>query len=39
VDTCLLVDVAEADPRFQGILTRNEADFHQVFPTLKVLAP
>ncbi|MGA2541531.1 MAG: type II toxin-antitoxin system VapC family toxin [Verrucomicrobiota bacterium] len=25
--------------RFQGILTRNEADFRQVFPTLKVLVP
>ncbi len=25
--------------RFQGILTRNEADFRQVFPTLKLLVP
>jgi predicted nucleic acid-binding protein len=25
--------------RFQGILTRNEADFHQVFPMLRVLVP
>ena len=25
--------------RFQGILTRNEADFRQVFPTLRVLVP
>jgi predicted nucleic acid-binding protein len=25
--------------RFQGILTRNEADFRQVFPSLKVLTP
>ena len=25
--------------RFQGILTRNEADFRQVFPTLKVIVP
>ena len=25
--------------RFDGILTRNEADFRQLFPTLKVLTP
>jgi len=25
--------------RFQGLLTRNEADFRQVFPSLKILAP
>jgi hypothetical protein len=25
--------------RFQGILTRNETDFRQVFPALKILAP
>jgi predicted nucleic acid-binding protein len=25
--------------RFQGLLTRNEADFRQVFPTLKILTP
>jgi predicted nucleic acid-binding protein len=25
--------------RFQGILTRNESDFRQVFPSLKVIAP
>jgi predicted nucleic acid-binding protein len=25
--------------RFQGILTRNEADFRQVFPALKILTP
>lgn len=25
--------------RFQGILTRNEADFRQVFPAMKVLTP
>lgn len=25
--------------RFQGILTRNGADFRQVFPELKVIAP
>jgi predicted nucleic acid-binding protein len=25
--------------RFDGLLTRNEADFRQVFPTLKVLTP
>ena len=25
--------------RFQGILTRNETDFRQVFPSLKVITP
>ena len=25
--------------RFDGILTRNEADFRPVFPTLKIVAP
>jgi predicted nucleic acid-binding protein len=25
--------------RFQGLLTRNEADFRQVFPALKILTP
>jgi len=25
--------------RFQGILTRNESDFRQVFPALKILTP
>lgn len=25
--------------RFDGILTRNEADFRQLFPTLKVMTP
>ena len=59
VDTCLLIDVAEADPtfgaasarlladiligafamRFDGILTRNQADFRRAFPTLPITAP
>ena len=25
--------------RFQGILTRNDADFRQLFPTLNLLTP
>jgi len=31
-DTCLLI-------AFQGLLTRNEADFRNVYPALKILTP
>jgi hypothetical protein len=36
VDTCLLIDIAEADPAF-GVA--SEADFKTVFQSLTITAP
>ena len=37
VDTCLLIGAFAT--RFQGLLTRNTADFRPVFPALTIVEP
>ncbi len=40
VDTCLLMILIGAfASRFDGILTRNESDFRNAFPTLAIVVP